>query len=65
MKAYILFAILALAGCGEDPVEEAESEAKADGKAMLAKFLDLVKKYEKTAKYVPGFERFVKKCGKS
>jgi TRAP-type C4-dicarboxylate transport system substrate-binding protein len=48
-----------------DWIKRAESEAKADGKAMLAKFLELVKKYEKTAKYVPGFERFVKKCGKS
>jgi hypothetical protein len=48
-----------------DWIKRAETEAKADGKAMLAQFLELVNKYEKSAKYVPGFERFIKKCGKA
>lgn len=56
---------IAAATMRTDWIKRAEDEAKADGKAMLAQFLELVEKYTQTANYVPGFERFIKKCGKS
>lgn len=44
-------------------IKRANTEAKVDGRAMLDEFLGYVREYEKTATYVPGFERFLKKCG--
>ena len=47
-----------------DWLKRAKNEAKIDGKPMLDEFLGYVRKYEKTATYIPGFERYLKKCGK-
>ncbi len=46
-------------------IKRANAEAKVDGKAMLDEFLSYVRDYEKTSTYVPGFQRFLQKCGKS
>ncbi len=39
-------------------------ETKVDGKALLNEFVGYIQKYEPTSTYVPGFERYEKKCGK-
>lgn len=44
-------------------IKRAKSEAKVDGRAMLDEFLGYVRDFEKTSTYVPGFERYLKKCG--
>lgn len=49
----------------EDWIKRAKNEANADGQAMLDEFLSYLREYEKTATYVPGFERYKKKCGNS
>ena len=36
---------------------------KADGPKLLAEYEALVKKYDKTSTYVPGFQRVLKLCG--
>jgi len=46
-------------------LKRVKAETKADGKAMLDEFLGYVREFEKTSTYVPGFERFLKKCGKT
>jgi TRAP-type C4-dicarboxylate transport system substrate-binding protein len=46
-----------------DFIKKAETEAKADGKAMLEQFKTLLKKHEASSTYEPGFERYRKKCG--
>ena len=46
-------------------IKRANTEAKVNGRAMLDEFLGYVHEFEKTSTYVPGFERFQKKCGKS
>jgi TRAP-type C4-dicarboxylate transport system substrate-binding protein len=56
---------IAAAGVQEDWLKRVATETKADGKAMLAEFMALLKTYEATSTYVPGFERYSKKCGKS
>jgi TRAP-type C4-dicarboxylate transport system substrate-binding protein len=38
-------------------------ETKADGKALLDEFISYIRKYEPSSTYVPGFERYEKKCG--
>jgi single-stranded DNA-specific DHH superfamily exonuclease len=46
-------------------IKRANTEAKADGSAMLEEFKQYIRKYEQTSTYVPGFERFLKQCGNS
>ena len=55
----------AVAPLQEAWIKRANTEAKVDGKAMLDEFLGYVREFEKTSTYVPGFERFLQKCGKS
>ena len=38
-------------------------ETKVDGKALLDEFIGYIKKHEPKSTYVPGFERYQKKCG--
>ena len=45
-------------------MKRAKTEANADGRAMLDEFLGYVREFEKTSTYVPGFERYLQKCGK-
>ncbi|MGE0698561.1 MAG: TRAP transporter substrate-binding protein DctP [Hyphomicrobiaceae bacterium] len=58
-------AVQKIAGSGvqEDWLNRVKNETKADGKAMLAEYMGYLKKYEATSTYVPGFERYKKKCG--
>jgi len=56
---------LAASSMQSDWIKRAETEAKADGKAMLAQFVGLLREHEKAATYVGGFERYLNKCGKS
>ena len=46
-------------------IKRASAEAKVDGRKMLDEFLGYVREFEKTSTYVPGFERYLQKCGKS
>lgn len=46
-------------------IKRANAEAKVDGRKMLDEFLGYVREFEKTSTYVPGFERFLQKCGKN
>ena len=46
-------------------VKRVKSETKADGAAMLDQFLSYVREFEKTSTYVPGFKRYLQKCGRS
>jgi TRAP-type C4-dicarboxylate transport system substrate-binding protein len=55
---------LAASTMQQDWIKRAANEAKADGKAMLDQYIGYVRNYEKTATYVPGFERYNKTCGK-
>ena len=54
---------LAATGLQEDWLKRVKAETKADGRALLDEFMGYVRKYEKTSTYVPGFERYKKKCG--
>ena len=45
-------------------IKRADTEAKVNGRAMLDEFLGYVREFEKSSTYVPGFQRFVEKCGK-
>lgn len=54
----------AVAPLQEAWVKRADTEAKVKGQAMLDEFLGYVKEFEKASTYVPGFQRFVEKCGK-
>ena len=56
---------LAAADMKADWIKRANTEAKVDGTAMLDQFLGYLRKYEQTSGYVPGFERYLGKCGKS
>jgi TRAP-type transport system periplasmic protein len=56
---------LAAATMQQDWIKRANDEAGADGQAMLDEFLGYLHEYEKNATYVPGFERYTKKCGNS
>jgi TRAP-type C4-dicarboxylate transport system substrate-binding protein len=40
-------------------------ETKVDGKKLLDEFIANVRKHEPQSKYVPGFDRYEKKCAKS
>lgn len=45
-------------------LKRVKTETKADGRAMLDQFLGFVREFEKSSTYVPGFERYLQKCGK-
>ena len=49
----------------EEWLKRVAAETKVDGKALLDEFVGYIRKYEKDSTYVPGFERYEKKCGKS
>ena len=46
-------------------LKRVKSETKADGAVVLDQFLGDVREFEKTSTYVPGFKRYIQKCGKS
>ena len=48
----------------EDWLKRVAAETKVDGRALLDEFIGYIRKYEKDSTYVPGFERYEKKCGK-
>src|SRR5918997_1833249 len=54
---------LAAADMRANWVRRARAEANADGAAMLDEFLRYARKYEEASTYVPGFERFQRRCG--
>ncbi|MEZ5851417.1 MAG: TRAP transporter substrate-binding protein DctP [Hyphomicrobiaceae bacterium] len=56
---------LAAASMQDDWLKRVKNETKADGRKMLDEFLGYVRNYEKSSTYVPGFDRYAKKCGKS
>jgi TRAP-type C4-dicarboxylate transport system substrate-binding protein len=47
----------------QDWLKRVAAETKVDGKALLEEFKSYIKKYEANSTYVPGFERYQKKCG--
>lgn len=53
---------LAATGLQEDWLKRVKAETKADGRAILDEFLGYVRKYEKESTYLPGFDRYRKKC---
>lgn len=55
-----------IAGVGlqQDWLKRVAAETKVDGKALLDEFTGYIRKYEKDSSYVPGFDRYEKKCGK-
>ncbi len=57
--------IYELAGVGlqQDWLKRMAAETKVDGKALLEEFKGYLQTYEKDSTYVPGFERYQKKCG--
>ena len=55
---------LAVAPLQEAWVKRADTEAKVKGQVMLDEFLGYVREFEKASTYVPGFQRFLEKCGK-
>ena len=59
--------IAEIAGVGlqQDWLKRVKAETKVDGKVLLDEFVGYIRKYEKDSSYVPGFERYQKKCGKS
>lgn len=59
--------IYEIAGVGlqKDWLARVKAETKVDGQALLDEFVGYIRKYEKDSTYVPGFERYEKKCGKS
>jgi TRAP-type C4-dicarboxylate transport system substrate-binding protein len=58
--------IYEIAGVGtqQDWLKRVAAQTKVDGKALLDEFIKYVREYEKTSTYVPGFERYEKRCGK-
>ncbi|MFV0299024.1 MAG: TRAP transporter substrate-binding protein DctP, partial [Hyphomicrobiaceae bacterium] len=46
-----------------DWVKRVKTEVKIDGQPMLDEFIGYIRNYEKVSTYVPGFERYMKKCG--
>lgn len=54
---------VAAAGMQEDWVKRANTEAGVDGATMLEEFLGYVRKHEQGSGYVPGFERYLERCG--
>lgn len=59
--------IYEIAGVGlqQDWLKRMAAETKVDGKALLDEFIGYIRKYEADSNYVPGFERYEKKCGKA
>ena len=59
--------IYQVAGVGlqQDWLKRVKAETKVDGQALLDQFMSYVRKYETGSLYVPGFERYEKKCGKT
>jgi len=59
--------IAQIAGTGlqQDWLKRIKAETKVDGQALLDQFVGYIRKYEGASTYVPGFERYEKKCGKS
>lgn len=59
--------IYEIAGVGlqNDWLKRVAAETKVDGRALLDEFVGYVRKYEKDSTYVPGFERYQQKCGKT
>lgn len=57
--------IYEIAGVGlqNDWLKRVAAETKVDGRALLDEFIGYIRKYEKDSTYVPGFERYRKKCG--
>lgn len=57
--------IYEIAGVGlqQDWLKRIKAETKVDGQALLDEFVGYIKKYEKDSTYVPGYERYEKKCG--
>jgi len=57
--------IYEVAGIGlqKDWLKRVKAETKVDGQALLDQFVGYIRKYEKDSKYVPGFDRYEKKCG--
>lgn len=54
---------LAASGVQGDWLKRVKAETKVDGGKLLDEFLGYVRNYEKASTYVPGFERYRKKCG--
>jgi TRAP-type C4-dicarboxylate transport system substrate-binding protein len=54
-----------LAGTGlqDDWLKRVQAETKVDGRKILEEFLGYVREHEKTSTYLPGFERYRKRCG--
>ena len=50
-------------GLQEDWLKRVKAETKVDGQALLDEFVGYIRKYEGDSSYVPGFERYEKKCG--
>lgn len=59
--------IYQVAGVGlqQDWLKRVKAETTVDGQALLDQFIGYIRKYEKDSTYVPGFERYEKKCGKA
>ena len=55
---------LAAQAVRDEWVKSAGATTGVDTKAMLEQFTGLVKKYEETATYVPGFQLYQQRCGK-
>lgn len=57
--------IYEIAGVGvqQDWLKRVKAETKVDGKALLDQFIGYLRKYEKDSKYIPGYDRYEKKCG--
>lgn len=51
-------------GLKADWLKRVKAETKIDGQALHDEFVGYIRKYEKDSTYVPGFERYEKKCGK-
>ncbi|MFV0299023.1 MAG: TRAP transporter substrate-binding protein DctP [Hyphomicrobiaceae bacterium] len=47
----------------EDWIKRVNATTKVDAKALLKEFVGYIRKYEPQSTYVPGFERYEKKCG--
>ena len=54
-----------IAGVGlqQDWLKRIKAETKVDGQALLDQFIAYVRKHEKNSTYVPGYDRYEKKCG--
>ncbi|MGD9804218.1 MAG: TRAP transporter substrate-binding protein DctP [Hyphomicrobiaceae bacterium] len=57
--------IYEIAGVGvqQDWLKRIKAETKVDGQALLDEFVSYIRKHEKNSTYVPGYDRYEKKCG--